>query len=90
MMFCMLGHSHHLELKEMRYQEELMKHGLKQTKLELIMVNVLNFVESNMRFMPITVKVVSDEEYQEWLSDAKIKFAKEIIQDEQYKKIASK
>ncbi|MDB3888285.1 cytochrome c oxidase subunit II [Candidatus Pelagibacter sp.] len=41
-------------------------------------------------FMPITVKVVSDEEYQEWLSDAKIKFAKEIIQDEQYKKIASK
>ena len=40
--------------------------------------------------MPITVKVVSDEEYQEWLSDAKIKFAKEIIQDEQYKKIASK
>jgi cytochrome c oxidase subunit 2 len=41
-------------------------------------------------FMPITVKVVSDEEYQEWLSDAKIKFAKEIIHDEQYKKIASK
>ena len=41
-------------------------------------------------FMPITVKVVSDEEYQEWLSDAKLKFAKEIIQDEKYKKIASK
>jgi len=41
-------------------------------------------------FMPITVKVVSDEEYQEWLSDAKIKFAKEIIHDEEYKKIASK
>jgi cytochrome c oxidase subunit II len=41
-------------------------------------------------FMPITVKVVSDEEYQEWLMDAKIKFAKEIIQDEKYKKIASK
>ena len=28
-------------------------------------------------FMPIEVKVVSDEEYQEWLSDAKIKFAKD-------------
>ena len=41
-------------------------------------------------FMPITVKVVSDEEYQEWLSDAKIKFAKEIITEDQYKKIASK
>ena len=41
-------------------------------------------------FMPITVKVVSNEEYQEWLSDAKIEFAKEIIEDEKYKKIASK
>jgi len=41
-------------------------------------------------FMPITVKVVSNEEYQKWLSEAKIKFAKEIIEDEKYKKIASK
>ncbi len=41
-------------------------------------------------FMPITVKVVSDEEYQQWLSDAKLKFAKEIIKNEKYKKIASK
>ena len=28
-------------------------------------------------FMPIEVKVVSDQEYQEWLSEAKIKFAKD-------------
>jgi cytochrome c oxidase subunit 2 len=28
-------------------------------------------------FMPIEVRVVSDENYQEWLSDAKIKFAKD-------------
>ena len=28
-------------------------------------------------FMPITVKVVSEEEYQEWLSEARVKFAKE-------------
>ena len=28
-------------------------------------------------FMPIEVRVVSDEDYQEWLSDAKIKFAKD-------------
>ena len=41
-------------------------------------------------FMPITVKVVSEVEYKEWLSDAKIKFAKEIIEKKQYKKIASK
>jgi cytochrome c oxidase subunit II len=41
-------------------------------------------------FMPITVKVVSNEEYKEWLSDAKIKFAKEITENEKYKKIASK
>jgi len=41
-------------------------------------------------FMPITVKVVSNEEYQKWLSEAKLKFAKEIIEEEKYKKIASK
>ena len=28
-------------------------------------------------FMPIEVRVVSDEDYQDWLSDAKIKFAKD-------------
>ena len=40
-------------------------------------------------FMPIAVKVVSEEEYEEWLSEARIKFAKEEI--ENYKlKIAGK
>ena len=34
-------------------------------------------------FMPITVRVVSEEEYAEWLTEAKIKFAKEpIIENE--------
>tara|TARA_B100001121_G_scaffold303649_1_gene317899 strand:- start:107 stop:919 length:813 start_codon:yes stop_codon:yes gene_type:complete len=32
-------------------------------------------------FMPIEVKVVTDEEYQEWLEEAKIKFANEPIDD---------
>ena len=41
-------------------------------------------------FMPITVRVVTDEEYQEWLTGAKIKFAKEIIEEDQFKKLASK
>ena len=41
-------------------------------------------------FMPITVRVVSDEDYQEWLAGAKIKFAKEIIEEDQFKKLASK
>ena len=41
-------------------------------------------------FMPITVKVVTEKEYKEWLSDAKIKFAKELIIENEYKKIASK
>lgn len=41
-------------------------------------------------FMPITVRVVSDEEYQEWLTGAKIKFAKEIIEEDQFKKLVSK
>jgi len=41
-------------------------------------------------FMPITVRVVSEEEYIKWLSGAKIKFAKELITENEYKKIASK
>ena len=41
-------------------------------------------------FMPITVKVVTDEEYQEWLDEAKIKFAKEEITNQNNNLIASK
>ena len=41
-------------------------------------------------FMPIEVKVVSEQDYQEWLTDAKVKFAKEIIEDDKYKKLACK
>ena len=41
-------------------------------------------------FMPITVRVVSEEDYQDWLSGAKIEFAKEIIENDQFKKLASK
>ena len=40
--------------------------------------------------MPITVKVVTDEEYQEWLKEAKIKFAKEEITNQNNNLIASK
>ena len=40
-------------------------------------------------FMPITVKVVSEEDYQEWLSEARVKFAKEEIENGKLK-IASK
>ena len=40
-------------------------------------------------FMPITVKVVSEEDYQDWLSEARVKFAKEEIENNKLK-IASK
>ena len=40
-------------------------------------------------FMPITVKVVSEEDYQEWLSEARVKFAKEEIENDKLK-LASK
>ncbi len=40
-------------------------------------------------FMPITVKVVSEEDYQKWLSEARVKFAKEEIETDKFK-IASK
>ena len=36
-------------------------------------------------FMPITVKVVSEEDYQEWLSEARVKFAKEEIENDKLK-----
>ena len=36
-------------------------------------------------FMPITVKVVSKEDYQEWLSEARVKFAKEEIENDKLK-----
>jgi len=41
-------------------------------------------------FMPITVRVVSEEDYKDWLTGAKIEFAKEIIERNQFKKLASK
>ena len=41
-------------------------------------------------FMPIEVRVVTEEEYQEWLLDAKVKFAKEVNEQDQFKKLASK
>ena len=41
-------------------------------------------------FMPITVRVVSEEDYKDWLTGAKIEFAKEIIEKDQFKKLASK
>ena len=36
-------------------------------------------------FMPINVKVVSDEDYQEWLAEARVKFAKEEIKKDKLK-----
>ena len=40
-------------------------------------------------FMPITVKVVSEEDYQEWLSEARVKSANEEIENNKLK-LASK
>ena len=39
-------------------------------------------------FMPITVKVVTDEEYEDWLSEAKEKFAKEEIENNHLKLVS--
>jgi cytochrome c oxidase subunit 2 len=40
-------------------------------------------------FMPITVRVVSEEDYAEWLTGAKIKFAKELLFENENIKLAS-
>ena len=39
-------------------------------------------------FMPITVRVVTDDEYNAWLEEAKIKFAKEDINNNKIKLLA--
>ena len=39
-------------------------------------------------FMPITVKVVTHEEYEDWLSEAKEKFAKEEIENNNLKLVS--
>ncbi|MDC2991643.1 alcohol dehydrogenase catalytic domain-containing protein [Candidatus Pelagibacter sp.] len=44
---------------------------------------------SEKQIMPIAVKVVSEDEYQEWLSEARVKFAKEEIENDKLK-LASK
>ena len=41
-------------------------------------------------FMPITVRVVTNEEYAQWLAEAQMKFAKEPIAENKYKKLVSK
>ena len=40
--------------------------------------------------MPITVRVVTNEEYAIWLADAKMKFANEPMTETEYKQLASK
>ena len=39
-------------------------------------------------FMPIAVKVVSEDDYQDWLSEARVKFAKEVIENDQLKLVS--
>ena len=39
-------------------------------------------------FMPITVKVVTEQEYEDWLSEAKEKFAKEEIENNNLKLVS--
>jgi cytochrome c oxidase subunit 2 len=61
----------------MLYQAELMKRGLKLKKKVLFMGQCSELCGIKHAFMPIEVRVVSEEDYQEWLTDAKVKFAKE-------------
>ena len=51
---------------------------------------LINLECNSSELASITVRVVSEEDYQEWLTGAKIKFAKEIIEEDQFKKLASK
>ena len=85
----MHGRYHLLELKEMLYQEELMKLGLKLIKVGTYYGQCSELCGIKHAFMPITVRVVSEEDYAEWLTGAKIKFAKEPLLENENIKIAS-
>jgi hypothetical protein len=78
-MFYTLGLYLHLELSEMLFREELMKHGSRLIELELFMVKCSELCGIKHAFMPITVNVVTEEEYNQWLEKAKVEFAKEEI-----------
>ncbi len=66
----------------------IMKHGSKLKKLELITGNVQNFVVLSMHLCPLRVRVVTEDEYQEWLFEAKEKFAKEEIENNNLKLVS--
>ena len=61
----------------MLYQEELTKLGLKPIEQELFMGNVRNFVELNMPLCLSQFTLLLKMEYNKWLEEAKVKFAKE-------------
>ena len=52
------------------------------------MVSALNFAVLSMHLCPSPVKVVTDEEYEDWLSEAKEKFAKEEIENNNLKLVS--
>ena len=53
-----------------------MKHGLKQTEVGTYYGQCSELCGIKHAFMPITVRVVSEEEYQEWLTGCKRKICK--------------
>ena len=61
----------------MQFLEELMKPGLKAERTGTFYGQCSELCGIKHAFMPITVNVVTEEEYNKWLEEAKVKFAKE-------------
>ena len=86
-MFCTLGLCHHLERDAV--PGRINETWFKAEKVGTYYGQCSELCGIKHAFMPITVKVVSEEEYQEWLSEARVKFAKEEIENDKLK-LASK
>ena len=73
----MPGLYQHLELKETQMPGRINETWFKAEKEGTYYGQCSELCGIKHAFMPIEVKVVSEEDYQIWLSEAKIKFAKD-------------
>ena len=88
MMYCMLGHLPSFGVKRDAVPGRINETWFKAEKVGTYYGQCSELCGIQHAFMPITVRVVTDEEYAIWLEEAKMKFAKEPIIENEYKKLA--
>ena len=90
MMFCMHGRLPSFGVKRDAVPGRINETWFKAEKVGTYYGQCSELCGIKHAFMPITVRVVSEEDYAEWLTGAKIKFAKEPLLENDNIKLASK